>query len=97
MIVLIVKYQVISGQMETVLGHLRTMAQQVAKTEPGCRQYQIARSTEVADQLVLIEQYTDETALAAHRETAHFKDIIEAQVIPLLEKRERAFFTLAID
>jgi autoinducer 2-degrading protein len=96
-IVLIVKYEVLPGKLDAVLGHLRTMAREVAETEPGCRHYQVSRSTEQENQLVLIGQYTDESSLAAQRETAHFKGIIEAQVIPLLAKRKRSFFTLAFD
>jgi quinol monooxygenase YgiN len=56
----------------------------------------VSRSTERDDVLLLYEHYTDEASLAAHRETPHFKEIIEGRVIPLLEKRERELYELLL-
>lgn len=38
----------------------------------------------------------DEPALVAHRETPHFKEIIEGIIVPLLEKREREIYEQVI-
>jgi quinol monooxygenase YgiN len=38
----------------------------------------------------------DEAALQHHRETPHFQQIIEGTIMPLLEKRERELYTLAV-
>jgi hypothetical protein len=35
-------------------------------------------------------------AIAAHRETPHFKEIIEGRIVPLLESREREFFDAVV-
>ncbi len=96
MIVLIARYFVKPGQVEAVLAQLNQMGPEVARTEPGCKQYQVARSQADENLLVLVEHYVDEAALAAHRETPHFKSIIEGKVVPMLEKRERELLTLVI-
>ncbi len=45
---------------------------------------------------MIYEHYVDEGALTAHRETPHFKAIIQGEIIPLLEKREVEVFELVI-
>lgn len=96
MIVLVAKYYVRSGQGDAVHRMLEQMAKLVASDEPACRFYNACRSTENEDMFLLYEQYVDEDALVAHRETPHFKSIIEAQVLPLLDKREREVYRLAV-
>ena len=68
----------------------------VQANEPGCKCYQVSRSTENDRVVILYEQYDDEAALDFHRETPHFKAIIENTVVPMLEKREREFYELII-
>jgi quinol monooxygenase YgiN len=40
--------------------------------------------------------YKDAASIAAHRDTPHFKEIIEGIIVPLLEKREREIYTQLI-
>jgi len=96
LIVLIARYTVKPGQSAAVLAALARMAPLVAEYEPGCVSYQVCQAQDSADQLLLYEQYVDEAALLAHRETAHFKELIEGTVVPLLEGREREFYHLRI-
>jgi quinol monooxygenase YgiN len=96
MIVLIAKYHVKAGSVDTVLDKLREMKKVVDRDEPACKFYQVSLSTESPNLVVLYEHYPDQAALAAHRETPHFKSIIEGQIIPLLDKREREFYELKI-
>jgi (4S)-4-hydroxy-5-phosphonooxypentane-2,3-dione isomerase len=96
MIVLIAKYHVKPGYVLDVLAELQKMKPHVQASEPGCKLYQVSRSTESESLLVLYEHYVDEAALKAHRETPHFKSIIEETIIPKLEKREREFYELVI-
>jgi quinol monooxygenase YgiN len=44
-----------------------------SRREPGCVSYIPHHSEEDPDTIVIYEQYRDENALAAHRETPHFK------------------------
>ncbi len=96
MIVLIAKYPTKPGNVPKVLAELVKMKPLVEAGEPGCKFYQVSKSTENENLIVLYEHYVDAAALAAHRETPHFKSIIEGTVIPMLEKRERELYELAI-
>jgi quinol monooxygenase YgiN len=96
MIVLVAKYHTKPGRREEVIAALERMGPLVAESEPGCALYQVARSTEDEDLLLLYEHYTDEAALAAHRETPHFSEIIEGTVMPMLESRGRELYELAV-
>jgi quinol monooxygenase YgiN len=96
MIVLIAKYFVKPGNVDAVLAALTRMKPIVERDEPACKFYQVSRSTENENLVMLYEHYPDEDALKAHRETPHFKAIIEGEIIPMLEKREREFYDLKI-
>lgn len=96
MIVLVARYTVQAGRGDEVEAALRRMAPLVKQHEPGCNLYQVNRSRENPDFFLLYEQYVDQAALEAHRETPHFKEIIEQTIIPLLDKRERELYDLVI-
>jgi (4S)-4-hydroxy-5-phosphonooxypentane-2,3-dione isomerase len=86
---LLARYRVEPGHGDTVEATLQKMAVAVARDEPGCLLYRAARSVEEPDVFVLYEEYEDEAALLAHRETPHFRELIEGTVVPLLSSRER--------
>jgi len=96
MIVLVAKYTVKPGQGDAVEAALRRMAPLVKAGEPGCALYQANRAADNPDLFLLYEHYVDQAALAAHRETPHFKEIIEGTIVPLLDRRERAFYDLVV-
>jgi quinol monooxygenase YgiN len=96
MIVLVARYYGKPGQGDAIEAALRQMAPLVAAHEPGCKLYQASRSQESPDNFLLYEHYSDEAAFLGHRETPHFQQIIEGTIIPLLEKRERELYTLAV-
>jgi len=96
MIVLVAKYHVKPGHMDDVAAALKRMEPLVKAHEPGCKLYQVSRSTDQANLYMLYEHYIDGEALQAHRETPHFKEIIEGTIIPMLDKREREFYELFI-
>lgn len=93
MIVLVARYHCKPGMGDQVAAALEQIAPIVRAEEPGCTLYQANRSTENPDMFLLYELYADEAALQAHRETPHFKAIIEGTIVPLLERREREFYT----
>lgn len=86
---LLARYHVEPGRGDEAEAALQKMAAAVARDEPGCVLYRAARSVEEPDVFVLYEEYVDEGALLAHRETAHFRDLIEGTVVPMLTSRER--------
>ncbi len=92
MVVLVAKYIVKAGHGDAVAAALKRMAPLVKGGEPGCTLYQANRAAENPDLFLLYERYTDQAALAAHRETPHFKEIIEGTILPLLERRERELY-----
>jgi len=92
MVVLVAKYIVKTGLGDQVEAALKRMAPLVKAGEPGCTLYHANRSTENPDLFLLYEHYLDQDALAAHRETPHFKEIIEGTIVPLLESRARELF-----
>ncbi len=94
--VLLARYQVKPGHREQVEQSLARMAALVARDEPGCRLYQVLRSLESDDELVLYEHYEDEAALEAHRRTEHFQEIVEGEILPLLERRDREMLELVL-
>jgi quinol monooxygenase YgiN len=97
MIVLVARYYVQSGKGDQVAEALKHITPIVRREEEGCKLYLANRSEENPDLFLLYEHYRDEEALRAHRETPHFKKIIEGIVYPLLERRERELFTLVED
>ena len=94
--VLIAKYFVKPGNSKAVEAALREMAQLVKADEPACLFYNANIDPENENLYCLYEVYKDEDSLVAHRETPHFKAIIEGKIVPLLEKREREIFRQVI-
>lgn len=84
-------YTVKPGEQERVREILETMAP-LSREEPGCLFYQAHRSPENPSIFFLYEQYENEEAYWAHQETTHFKEHIVGGAIPLLERRQRAFY-----
>jgi quinol monooxygenase YgiN len=96
MIVLTAKYFVKPGRGDEVEAALRRMAPIVKATEPGCALYHANRAADNPDLFLLYEHYIDQAALDAHRNTPHFKEIIEGAIAPLLDRREREQFQSVI-
>ena len=86
---LIARYFVKPGNAALVEDTLRTMAERVKADEPACLIYNANVDPDDENRFVLYEVYESEDAVAAHRETPHFKELIEGVVVPVLEKRER--------
>ena len=89
---LIARYYVQPGQADVVEAALGRMAEAVRADEPACLLYNANVSVDDPNLYCLYEVYEDEGALVAHRETPHFKEIIEGIVVPVLEKREREVY-----
>lgn len=97
MIVFVARYYGKTGQGDVIEAALRRLASLVVEQEPGCKLFQVSRAQDNSDLFLFYEHYLDEVALFRHRETAHFKEIIEGTVMPLIEKRERELYTLVIE
>lgn len=96
MIVLVAYYFGLPGSGDSIEENLKKMAVEVKQSEPGCLLYHACRSTDNPDNFLLYEHYSDQAAFEGHRTTPHFQSIIEGTIIPLLKKRERALYELAV-
>jgi len=94
--VLIARYYVKPGNSQAVREALGKMAARVKADEPACLVYNANVDPQNENLYCLYEIYKDDAALVAHRETPHFKEIIEGIIVPLLEKREREIYEQAI-
>jgi autoinducer 2-degrading protein len=94
--VLIARYYVKPGNSQAVREALGKMATRVKADEPACLVYNANIDPQNENLYCLYEIYKDEAALVAHRETPHFKEIIEGIIVPLLEKREREIYEQVI-
>ena len=70
------------------------LAKLVAATrqEPGCLMYQAHRDPSDPRVLLFYEQYADESAVEAHRESEHFKQYALGELFPLMESRDRQVY-----
>ncbi|KQV06521.1 putative quinol monooxygenase [Leifsonia sp. Root112D2] len=93
---LIARYHVVPGNAARVEDALRAMAERVKADEPACLIYNANVDPDNENLYCLYEVYTDEDAVAAHRETPHFKEFIESIIVPVLEKRERELYRQVI-
>ena len=93
MLVVIARYCTKAGKGDQVASVL-ALHRPVTVAEPGCRAFVVNRSQEDGDRFVLYEQYDDEAAFQAHRQSSHFKRYVEGQVVPLLAERSWERFSL---
>jgi quinol monooxygenase YgiN len=84
-------WQVNPGEEGAIVGLLKQYLPQAQK-EPGVKEFQIHQNTAKPGEFFFYEVFAGEAAFAEHQQTAHFKDIIVAQALPKLAKRERAQF-----
>ncbi|XVX19787.1 putative quinol monooxygenase [Actinomycetota bacterium] len=80
------------GSEDVVLDAIRQLTP-LSRQEPGNRFYQAYQDPEEPGVFRLFEIYDDEDAYRAHGESAHFQEFAVGQAIPVLDKRERAFYT----
>ncbi len=66
-----------------------------ARSEPGCRQFEVLVHPDDKTSLMLFEVYDDQKAFEAHQAGAAFKKYV-AEAVPLLASRERHFWNKAI-
>lgn len=78
------------GEEEAVEQAIRSLVEP-SRAEPGCLSYLPHRLQDHPRSFVLVEQYENEAAYAAHTESDHFRTFALEQGIPHLERRGRLF------
>ena len=91
MIVLHVSIQVKPEHVAEFLDVVRYDAEHSEKDEAGCLRFDVIQDRDVANHFYFYEVYRDEAALAAHRETSHFKYYAEKTQAWLAAPPERRF------
>jgi quinol monooxygenase YgiN len=77
---------------DVVRGALAELAP-LSRGEPGNQLYVVYQDADRPRVFQLFEVYDDEAAYVAHTESEHFARLALGTAIPVLESRERAFFT----
>lgn len=94
MYVVIARYRASSATADEVAGRLPELAA-ASRREQGNQSYSITRDLEDPNVFVIVEKYDTEEDFAAHRNSAHFREIGQSMIIPLLEDRSVEAFTAA--
>ncbi len=66
-----------------------------ARSEPGCRQFDVLVDPDDKTHVMLFEVYDDQKAFEAHQVGDAFKKYL-AEAVPLLASRERQFWNKAL-
>ena len=87
-IVLAVTWVARDGASDAVADLLRQLMP-LSRAEPGCVQYDAHRDPDDPDTFFLFERYVDKEAFEAHAASAHFRELVLEQALPLLASRQR--------
>jgi (4S)-4-hydroxy-5-phosphonooxypentane-2,3-dione isomerase len=72
MISLTIIVEAAADRVDDFIKYLTEEARDALDKEPGCRRFEISRSSEQPHVFALFEVYDDMAALEAHRQTAHY-------------------------
>jgi quinol monooxygenase YgiN len=86
-IIVFAQWRVKEAGLASVLQLLPELAAKSA-AEPGNLFYKAYQDNTDPHIIILSEGYRDEAAINAHRDTAHYKTIVQEQIIPLLTERQ---------
>ena len=92
MIVLAVTWVAKAGHEERAAALFRELTRE-SRAEPGCLMYAVHRHTEDPRQFFIYEQYRDQAALEAHRNTPHFLRIARGELLECAERKGAALYT----
>lgn len=84
---IIVKWKIKETETSRILGLLAELEEKT-KSEKGNLSYNIYQSVDDINILIFHERYADAEAADAHKNSAHYQEIVAGQIIPYLEIRE---------
>ncbi|RZK96528.1 MAG: antibiotic biosynthesis monooxygenase [Hymenobacter sp.] len=82
------------GQEETVRQLMVQAAAAVRQHEPGNLLYMAHQDPADPAHFFFYEQYADQKALDAHRDSAHYQELVLGKIVPLLAERRVTFYAL---
>jgi len=92
-VTVVARWLVKPGAVDAVLPLVESLRVQTL-AEAGCLGYDVFRSVSVSRQLLLIERYTDGTAIDTHRACPHYQDLVVGRIVPMLEERHIEFLVV---
>ena len=92
MVCLAVSYTFKPGKEDEALGYFEKLIP-ASRREPGCRMYVVHRGKDDPRKFFIYEQYDDEAALDAHRNSEHFQRYGKDGLQTIMETREPALYT----
>lgn len=92
MVTLVAHWEAEADQGDLVAGLLLALSART-RAEPGCITYEPHRDRDNPQRFVLYEQYEDEDALEAHRDSPHFRDIVLERIASVLVERRVQLLT----
>lgn len=88
------EWRVQPGHEETVRQLMRQATAAVRQHEPGNLLYIGHQDPADPAHFLFYEQYADQAALEAHRDSAHYQELVVKQIVPLLTERTITFYKL---
>lgn len=86
-ITVVARWQALPGRAGTVLALVAAL-REASLAEADCLGYEVFRGAGDDDAILLLERYRDRAAIDAHRESAHYRELLVARVLPLLASRQ---------
>ena len=91
MVVLAVTWIANEGCEQQVAGLFRRLSK-ASEEEPGCLQFAVHQGVEDPRKFFLYEQYRDEAAVEAHRQTEHFREIARGELLKYGKRAEGTLY-----
>ena len=66
---------------------------EASRNEPGCLLYLVHRHSEDLRHFFIYEQYRDQAALEAHRQTPHFLKIARGSLLQVADRKDANLYT----
>lgn len=92
-VILHVQFQIKPEHVQEFLEVARYDAEHSVNDEAGCLRFEVVQDKDDPNRFYFQEAYKDDAALAAHRETSHFKHYLEKTPPWLASPPERRFGT----
>jgi len=93
MVVLAVTWMANPGRADEVVD-IFTRLQAASRQEPGCLAYTVHRHKTDPLRFFIYEQYRDDAALAAHRNSPHFQEYVVKRLRDIGERKEGELYSL---
>ena len=96
MVVLAVTWMATPGHEDEVVDIFRNL-QVASRQEPGCLMYMVHRHKSDAQRFFIYEQYRDDAALEAHRNSPHFQEYVVKRLKDIGERKEGELYSPLTD